>query len=84
MNSCNTDIFFSNYYNLQSVHFEFIIMNGLFAKDYSNLSNGICFICRLLAARVKVNSQSLVKKPKLKPKRKRSSQLPSTQQQKQQ
>lgn len=37
----------------------------------------------LLAARVKVNSQSLVKKPKLKPKRKRSSQLPSTQQQKQ-
>ena len=22
MNSCNTDIFFSNYYNLQSVHFE--------------------------------------------------------------
>ena len=23
MNSCNTDIFFSNYYNLQSVHFEY-------------------------------------------------------------
>ena len=24
MNSYNTDIFFSNYYNLQSVHFEYI------------------------------------------------------------
>ena len=24
MNSCNTDIFFSNYYNLQSVRFELI------------------------------------------------------------
>ena len=24
MNSCNTDIFFSNYYDLQSVRFEFI------------------------------------------------------------
>jgi len=24
MNSCNTDIFFSNYYHLQSVRFEFV------------------------------------------------------------
>ena len=33
MNSCNTDIFFSNYYNLQSVHFEYFF-RGL--CDYSD------------------------------------------------
>ena len=32
MNSCNTDIFFSNYYHLQSVRFEFItFLNDEFA-----------------------------------------------------
>ena len=31
MNSYNTDIFFSNYYNLDSVHFE---LNTLETKNY--------------------------------------------------
>ena len=30
MNSCNTDIFFSNYYHWQSVRFEFVLVLILF------------------------------------------------------
>ena len=32
MNSCNTDIFFSNYYHLQSVRFEFEYIQFSFLK----------------------------------------------------
>ena len=31
MNSCNTDIFFSNYYNLQSVCFELMVVMKMMA-----------------------------------------------------
>ena len=31
MNSCNTDIFFSNYYNLQSVRFESMVVMKMMA-----------------------------------------------------
>ena len=32
MNSCNTDTFFSNYYHLLSVRFEYVTDDRLFAK----------------------------------------------------
>ena len=32
MNSCNTDIFFSNYYHLQSVRFELAYMKGMVTR----------------------------------------------------
>ena len=34
MNSCNTDIFFSNYYHLLSVHFELLSSNPLRKTKY--------------------------------------------------
>ena len=35
MNSCNTDIFFSNYYHLPSVRFEFIIARIIALLDFT-------------------------------------------------
>ena len=34
MNSCNTDIFFSNYYHLQSVRFEYNLFSCFFVSPF--------------------------------------------------
>ena len=52
MNSCNTDIFFSNYYHLQSVRFEFILMPVVFTHTY--LAPNFYFLCRNFKASSKI------------------------------
>ena len=46
MNSCNTDIFFSNYHHLQSVRFELLFCRGrnFFKKAFKMMKNSIYFI----------------------------------------